>query len=62
MELIWFNYILIMNIELSVETINKVLAYLGKRPYEEVFQLISEIHAEAKPKETASVAAEVLKD
>jgi hypothetical protein len=51
-----------MKLELSVELINKVLAYLGKRPYEEVFQLISEIHAEAKPKETSPVAAEVLKD
>jgi hypothetical protein len=56
------NYFLTMKLELSVELINKVLAYLGKRPYEEVFQLIAEIHTEAKPKEISSVAAEVLKD
>jgi hypothetical protein len=62
MDIFRLNYFLTMKLELSVELINKVLAYLGKRPYEEVFQLISEIHAEAKPKETSPVAAEVLKD
>lgn len=51
-----------MKLELSVELINKVLAYLGKRPYEEVFQLVAEIHTEATSKEISPAVAEVLKD
>lgn len=38
-----------MNYVCSVETINKVLGYLGTRPYQEVFQLIQEIQDAAKP-------------
>jgi hypothetical protein len=51
-----------MNITLSLNTINQILAYLGTRPYQEVFQLIAEIQTEAKPKEISPMAAEVLKD
>lgn len=37
-----------MEIKLSVDTINKVLGYLGARPYQEVFHLIDAIQTEAK--------------
>jgi hypothetical protein len=40
-----------MNIQLSIETVNQVLGYLGTRPYQEVFQLIQAIQDAAKPKE-----------
>jgi len=36
------------NINLSTQLINKVMAYLGTRPYQEVFQIISEIQKEAE--------------
>lgn len=51
-----------MKLELPVELVNKVLAYLGKRPYEEVFVLIAEIHDAAKPKESSNAAQTVLND
>jgi hypothetical protein len=40
-------------IVLSVTAINQVLAYLGTRPYQEVWQLIDKLQEEAKnqPKE-----------
>jgi hypothetical protein len=38
-------------INLSVETVNAILGYLGTRPYQEVYQLISAIQAAAAPKE-----------
>jgi len=37
-----------MSITLSLNTINQILAYLGTRPYQEVFQLIEAIQKEAK--------------
>jgi hypothetical protein len=40
-----------MNLQLSVETVNKVLGYLGTRPYQEVFHLIQAIQEAAKPQE-----------
>ena len=40
-----------MKIELSVETLNRILGYLGSRPYQDVYQLIQEIQEAAKPKE-----------
>ena len=40
-----------MKIELSVETANQILGYLGSRPYQEVFHLIQAIQEAAKPKE-----------
>ena len=33
---------------LSTNLVNAVLGYLGSRPYQEVFQLIDSIQAEAK--------------
>lgn len=33
---------------ISTQTLNQVLAYLGARPYQEVFQLIEAIQNEAK--------------
>jgi hypothetical protein len=33
---------------ISTATLNKVLAYLGARPYQEVFQVIEAIQEEAK--------------
>ena len=53
---------LLMKIELSLELVNRILAYLGKRPYEEVFQLISEILDAAKPKEKKTSAVNILND
>ena len=35
-------------IVLSVNLVNKALAYLGTRPYQEVYQLIDALQAEAK--------------
>jgi hypothetical protein len=32
---------------ISVETLNKVLGYLGTRPYQEVFQIIKAVQDEA---------------
>ena len=32
---------------LSIETTNKIMGYLGTRPYQEVFQLIEAIQKEA---------------
>jgi hypothetical protein len=40
-----------MNLQLSVETVNQVLGYLGTRPYQEVFHLIQAIQDAAKPQE-----------
>jgi len=36
------------NINLSTQLINKIMAYLGTRPYQEVFQIIAEIQKEAQ--------------
>jgi len=36
------------NITLSTQLINKIMAYLGTRSYQEVFQLIAEIQKEAE--------------
>jgi hypothetical protein len=35
-------------LSLSVNLLNSVLAYLGSRPYQEVFQLIDALQKEAK--------------
>lgn len=35
-------------IELSLETVNKVLGYLGTKPYQEVFALMDTISREAQ--------------
>ena len=42
------------NINLSLNLVNAIMGYLGKQPYEQVFQLINAINDEAKdqiPKE-----------
>ena len=42
------------NITLSLNLVNAIMGYLGKQPYEQVFQLINAINDEAKdqiPKE-----------
>ncbi len=36
------------NITLSTTLVNAILGYLGKRPYEETFQLIDALQKEAK--------------
>ena len=35
-------------ITLSVELVNQILAYLGSRPYQEVFQYVEALQKEAK--------------
>jgi hypothetical protein len=36
------------DVKLSLNLVNQVLAYLGSRPYQEVFGLINSIQEEAK--------------
>jgi len=36
------------NFLISTQLLNKILGYLGSRPYQEVFQLIEALQAEAK--------------
>jgi len=36
------------NINLSLNLVNAIMGYLGKQPYEQVFQLINAINDEAK--------------
>jgi len=36
------------NVTISLELANMILGYLGKRPYEEVFQLVQKIQDEYK--------------
>jgi hypothetical protein len=43
-------------ITLSVELVNKVLGYLGSRPYQEVFTLIDGLQEEAKNQHKEPVA------
>jgi len=35
------------NLIISTQLLNKILGYLGKRPYEEVFQMIQDLQNEA---------------
>jgi hypothetical protein len=37
------------NLQISTQLLNGILAYLGTRPYQEVFQLVSAIQQEAQP-------------
>lgn len=37
-----------MKYQLSEELINSILAYLGSKPFQEVFQMINKIHMEVK--------------
>lgn len=36
-------------INLSLDLVNGVLAYLGSRPFSEVYQLVNQIQAQAMP-------------
>ena len=36
------------NINLSMQLVNQLMAYLGSRPYQEVFQLVEAIQKEAQ--------------
>lgn len=38
-----------MTLQLSIDTVNQVLGYLGTRPYQEVYALIQAIQDAAKP-------------
>jgi hypothetical protein len=40
------------SIQVTTQTLNKILAYLGTRPYQEVFQVIEAIQQEAKNQPT----------
>lgn len=62
MDCVRIDHVLIMKIELSIDLVNRILAYLGKRPYEEVFQLIGEVHEAAQPKEKKTSTVNVLND
>jgi hypothetical protein len=42
--------------ELPEETINKILAYLGKQPYEQVWTLVQEVQQNAKKADNIKVA------
>jgi hypothetical protein len=35
-------------LQISTQTLNQIMGYLGTRPYQEVFQLIEAIQKEAK--------------
>jgi len=41
------------NITLSVQTINAVMAYLGTKPFQEVFQIIEAVQKEVNAQQTA---------
>lgn len=45
------------NITITLELVNSVLQYLASRPYSEVVELISAIHAQAKPQVAQQAAA-----
>lgn len=45
-------------IELSLGLVNAVLQYLGKRPYEEAFQMIQAIQEQAIPQIKTPAAAQ----
>jgi len=45
-------------VTISVDLANAVLGYLGKRPYEEVFQLVERFQNEHKEAMAAAVEAE----
>jgi hypothetical protein len=42
-------------LSLSVNLVNAMLAYLGSKPYQEVFQLIEAIQKEAKQEQPSEV-------
>ena len=40
-------------VTLSTTLVNNIMAYLGTRPFQEVFQLIQEVQKEAQSQQTA---------
>lgn len=44
-------------ITLSIGLVNQVMGYLGTRPYQEVFQLVEGLQAEAKAQAPAGASA-----
>jgi hypothetical protein len=46
-------------VTLSTTLVNNIMAYLGTRPFQEVFQLIQEVQKEAQEQQTASAPVEV---
>ena len=46
-------------INLSLDLVNGVLAYLGSRPFSEVYQLVNQIQAQAQPQLTPETPVEV---
>ena len=45
-------------INLSLDLVNGILAYLGSRPFSEVYQLVNQIQAQAQPQLTPETPAE----
>lgn len=45
-------------INLSLDLVNGVLAYLGSRPFSEVYQLVNQIQAQAQPQLTPPESAD----
>jgi hypothetical protein len=45
-------------LQISEQLLNALIGYLGTRPYQEVFQLIEALQAEAKDQPVAEKAAE----
>jgi len=43
-------------ITLSTSLVNNIMAYLGTRPFQEVFQLIQEVQKEAQAQQPEQVA------
>jgi hypothetical protein len=46
------------NITLSVQTINAVMAYLGTKPFQEVFQIIEAVQKEVNAQQPAPATTE----
>jgi len=45
-------------VNVSVELLNGILAYVGSRPFSEVYQLVNRIQAEAQPQLPQNEAVE----
>jgi hypothetical protein len=45
-------------LQISAQLLNSLIGYLGTRPYQEVFQLVEALQAEAKNQPVAEKAAE----
>jgi len=47
------------NITLTTALVNQIMAYLGTKPFQEVFQLVQEIQTQAAPQVQQPAAAPV---